>query len=175
MAKRSANKWYKIIGKSMQPVVGYDPDMRIITAGGAIGVRAEQSACGELLVQMGLMDFGGNLKESNAKGDLDKLFAPKKVECWLSPYYIEIGEHLAQLVANGTLNTVAAYRYDYTKLITRWDSAYMTDEEWPKLIVHLADNDDEWDLTDIVIAPITLADWPELARLKKLLPNWKIV
>ncbi len=175
MAKRSADKWYKIIAKSIQPFVCYDPSTRIIAVGGAIAVRAEKLACQEMLMLMGLMDFREDLRGECIKDDLTDLFAVKKVGCQLSPYFVKVGDNIMQLAMCKETKKIAAYKYDYTKLICQGDIVYMTDEEYPRLFIYMADEDDEWDKTEIIIAPLTLAELPEISPLKSLLPTWTIV
>lgn len=173
MAKRSANKYYKVISKSMYQYVQRADDMDIITTSGAIAIKASQNACQEILQLMGLMDFKGTLREDRRKEYIAEPFEASKFSCYMTPYFLKVGDHIAQIMACMETKTVIAVKYDYVKLINESDTVFITGQN--RLHIVLSAEDDEWDDTVIIVAPITVGDLPEVQKIKEHLPGWNFV
>lgn len=175
MAKRSAKKYYDHIAKAEKRYVKRCDDMDIIAASGPIGIKATDSACAEYLQQMGLMDFRGAVREEAAIEGMEAPFERPTSPCITTPYMLKVGDHIVQLIACLGIKTIIGVKYDYMKLINQGDVVSMTNEEKSKLSVKLADEDDIWDGTTVMIAPMIIGDLPEIERIKQHLPEWKFV
>lgn len=175
MAKRSAKKYYDYIARATNKYVKRCDDMDIIAATGAIAIKATDSACAQYLQRMGLMDFRGTVREEATTEGMEALFERPTSPCIVTPYMLKVGDHIVQLIASPESKTIIAVKYNYMKLINQDDAVSMTNEDKSKLLVELADEDDIWDGTEIVIAPMIIGDLPEVERIKQHLPEWRFV